>query len=135
MENQRYAEVGPVVDNILTVRFTGVASTDQNFETYLTEVRDRYRDAGTIGVLFDASSASLPHYRHIRMQADWLKTHWELMKLQCAGTAYVIPNGMVRGILNMIFTLQEQPVAYEVFSNNAAAQGWLRERLNAQPKD
>lgn len=129
MEDQLYAKVEPVVDGILTVRFTGASSTDHNFDTYLTEVRDRYRDAGTIGVLFDASRASLPHYRHIRMQADWLKTHWELMKSQCAGTAYVIPNGMVRGILNMIFTLQEQPVPYEVFSNAADAEKWLREKL------
>lgn len=129
MEDQLYAEVDRVVEGILTVRFTGAPSTDRNFEGYLNEVRDRYRDAGTIGVLFDASRASLPHYRHIKMQADWLKTHWELMKTQCAGTAYVIPNGMVRGILNMIFTLQNQPVQYEVVSKKADAEVWLRERL------
>lgn len=125
-----YAEVGEVKEGILMVRFTGVASTDENFENYLREVTDRYRDAGTIAVLFDAASASLPHYRHVMMQADWLESHLEMMKSQCAGTAYVIPNGMVRGVLNMIFTLQRQPVPYEVFSNTAAAEEWLLEKLS-----
>lgn len=131
MEKEKnYAEVQPVVEGVLTVRFTGVASTDQNFQRYLDEVRDRYRGAGTIGVLFDASKASLPHYRHIRMQADWLNTYRELMESQCVGTAYVIPNGMVRGVLNMIFALQKQPVPYEVFSNTADARGWLNAKLS-----
>lgn len=131
MEKEKeYAEVRPVVGGVLTVRFTGAASTDQNFERYLDEVRERYRGSGTIGVLFDASKASLPHYRHIRMQADWLNTHWDLMKSQCVGTAYVIPNGMVRGVLNMIFALQKQPVAYEVFSDTADALAWLNAKLS-----
>jgi hypothetical protein len=131
MEDRPYAHVEPVKDGILTVRFTGAASTDLNFGNYLQSVRESYRGVDTIGVLFDASSASLPHHRHIKMQADWLKTHWDMMKSQCAGTAYVIPNGMVRGILNMIFALQEQPVAYEIFSGTSEAEKWLKKQLKA----
>lgn len=131
MKDDLYAEVKPVVGGILVVRFTGAASTDQNFERYLDEVRDRYRGAGTVGVLFDASKASLPHYRHIKMQADWLGTYRDLMTSQCAGTAYVIPNGMVRGVLNMIFAIRKQPVPYEVFSNIGDARTWLNTKLGS----
>ena len=38
-----------------------------------------------------------------------------LMQDYCQGTAYVIPNKVIRAVLRVIFSLQKQPVPYKIF--------------------
>ncbi len=126
MSMKKYADVDASGHPVIVVRFTGEPSTDDNFALYLKEVQACYDKGERLAIIFDATEASLPRYPHIQMQAQWLKDHWELMSTWCSGTAYVIPNGMVRGVLNMIFTLQKQPVPYTMVANVELAMEWVR---------
>lgn len=128
MKDQLYAVVDTDKYPLVVVRFTGEASTDVNFARYLDQVRQAYDEGGRLGILFDASSATMPAYAHIRMQADWLEQHKDLMQKQCVGTAYVLPNKMVRTALQMIFALQKQPVPYALFAAEHDATKWLNEK-------
>jgi hypothetical protein len=60
------------------------------------------------------------------MQADWLKENKKLMQNFCLGTAYVIPNMAIRGILKMIFSFQKQPVPYKIFETEPDALIWVK---------
>jgi hypothetical protein len=51
------------------------------------------------------------------------------MKSYCAGTAYIIPNLVIRGILKMIFSIQKQPVPYRIFETTKEGIAWTKERL------
>ncbi len=111
---------------IVRIGFTGSKSTDQNFQSYLDQTKACYRHQKNLVIIFDASNASIPKLSHQKMQADWLKENEELMQTYCVGTAYIIPNVAIRGILKMIFSFQKQPVAYKIFETEPEALAWVK---------
>jgi len=123
---EQYAIIDESSFPIVKVRFTGNKSTDQNFQFYLDETKACYRSKRTLTLVFDASNASIPSISHQKMQAQWLKENEELMKNYCAGTAYIIPNTVIRGILKMIFSFQKQPVPYKIFETEPEGLSWVK---------
>jgi hypothetical protein len=111
---------------IVRIGFTGSKSTDQNFQSYLDQTKSCYRHQKNLAIIFDASNASIPKLSHQKMQADWLKENEELMQTYCVGTAYIIPNVAIRGILKMIFSFQKQPVPYKIFETESEALTWVK---------
>jgi hypothetical protein len=112
---------------IIRIGFTGSKSTDQNFQSYLDQTKACYRHKKNLAIIFDASNASIPKLSHQKMQADWLKENEALMQTYCVGTAYIIPNVAIRGILKMIFSFQKQPVPYKIFETEPEALTWVKE--------
>jgi hypothetical protein len=110
---------------LVRITFTGSKSTDQNFQTYLDQNKDCYRHKLKLAIIFDASNASIPALSHQKLQAKWLKDHNALMQAYCMGTAYIIPNIAVRAILNMIFSMQKQPVPYKIVKSQDEAANWV----------
>jgi hypothetical protein len=111
---------------IVRIEFTGSKSTDQNFQSYLDQTKSCYRHQKNLAIIFDASNASIPKLSHQKMQADWLKENEGLMQTFCLGTAYIIPNVAIRGILKMIFSFQKQPVPYKIFETESGALTWVK---------
>lgn len=131
----RYATVDITGFPTIYVQFTGEPSTDENFSLYLKEVQAAYDREYRIGILFDATNASLPSLRHQKMQAKWLKKHKNLMQNYCAGTAYVIPNAVIRNVLKAIFALQKQPVPFVVCGEIEEGQDWLKMQIDQSAAD
>jgi hypothetical protein len=111
---------------IITVTFTGEKSTDENFNQYLADLEKCYDDRQKISIIFDASQAVIPKSSHQKKQALWISQHWKLIQTYCIGTAYVIPNAAIRAVLKMIFSFQNQPVPYKIFSNLEEAEAWIQ---------
>jgi hypothetical protein len=121
-----YAIIDEYSFPIIRIGFTGSKSTDKNFQSYLDQTKACYRHQKNLAIIFDASNASIPKLSHQKMQADWLKENEELMQTFCAGTAYIIPNVAIRGILKMIFSFQKQPVPYKIFETEPKALTWVK---------
>lgn len=120
-----YAIIDESTFPLVRITFTGSKSTDQNFQTYLDQTKVCYRHEKKLAIIFDASNASIPALSHQKMQANWLKENKNLMQDYCLGTAYVIPNAAIRGILKLIFSFQTQPVPYEIFETYVEAEAWV----------
>ncbi len=116
-------------ESIFVVRFTGEKATDDNFKAYLAGLKDLYTDHTSLAIIFDAQSASFPGLKYQRWQGEWLKENEELIRNHCAGTAYVIPNALIRTALKGIFTFQKQPTPYHVTKSKQDALGWARIQL------
>lgn len=129
---QSYATIDDSEFPIVWVRFTGEKSTDENFQVYLDDVKNSYASKKTLALIFDATNAGVPELSHQKMQANWLKENEGLMKSFCAGTAYIIPNSIIRAILNAIFVFQKQPIPYKVFANKVDAGNWAESILQKQ---
>jgi len=125
-----YAQFDPSDFPIVIVRFTGAKAEDQNFKAYLEELHQAYQPQQPFTYLFDASQATLPGFKYQKMQADWLRDNEQLMKKYCLGTAYVIPNPLVRNVLKGILALQQQPVPHQVVSSEAEAREWCERKLS-----
>ncbi len=114
---------------VVQVRFTGEKATEKNFQSYLDGMRSIYDRKEKLAVIFNALDASLPGLKYQKMQADWLAENKELMENYCCGTAYVISNALVRGILKAIFAIQKQPIPYIVVGSMEEAEEWVRKSL------
>lgn len=127
---KRYATVDFTEFPLIRVQFTGEKATDENFPVYLKEVEATYDGENRIGILFDATHATFPGLKYQKMQAQWLKDNQQLMQKYCAGTAYVIPNTLIRNVLKAIFALQKQPVRYRVCGEVPEAEEWLQAQID-----
>jgi hypothetical protein len=132
---KRYATVDSTSFPLILVRFTGEKATDENFPLYLKEVEAAYDRKNRIGILFDATQAPFPGLKYQKMQAQWLKDHKSLMQNYCAGTAYVIPNTLIRNVLKGIFALQKQPVPYRVCGEIEEGEEWLKIQIDQSLSD
>ncbi|WMN12350.1 STAS/SEC14 domain-containing protein [Marivirga salinae] len=115
---------------IVIVTFTGAHSTDENFQQYLDDLEGCYDDRKTIAIIFDASNAVIPKLSLQRKQAYWISQHWKMIQTYCKGTAYVIPNMAIRTVLKMIFSFQNQPAPYKIFSNIEEAEIWIGDLIS-----
>ncbi len=107
------------------VTFTGEQPTDENFTLYLQEVKNQYEEEKRIALIFDATKAVSPGKKYQKQQADWLKDNDQLMRDYCKGTAYVMPNPLMRLVLKGIFAFQQQPVPYKVVKSIEDARTWF----------
>ena len=126
---KKYATIDSSNQPIIKVVFTGEQADDDNFPFYMQEVKDVYEKKNKVVIIFDASNAIMPAMKYQKMQGDWLKNNEQLMKDYCLGTAYIIPNLIIRNVLKAIFTFQKQPVEYLVCKNTNEAQNWTAEKL------
>ena len=126
---KKYAEINQSEFPIVTVTFTGEAADAENFPLYMAEVKAVYEQKKTTSIIFDASEAVLPSVAFQKMQAQWLKDNTQLMKDYCVGTAYIIPNIIIRNVLKAIFSFQSQPVPYLVCRDYAEAEAWVSKQI------
>ncbi len=127
---KKYAIIDSSKQPIIEVVFTGEQANDDNFPFYMQEVKSVYEQQKKVVIIFDASNAVMPALKYQKMQGDWLKENEQLMKNYCLGTAYIIPNLIIRNILKAIFTFQKQPVDYLVCKNIYEAITWVKEQFD-----
>lgn len=126
---KNYAVVNKMDFPIVTVTFTGEEANEENFPLYLEEVKQSYDHKNKLAIIFDATNAVFPALEFQKMQAEWLEDNTKMMQDFCVGTAYVIPNMIIRGVLKAIFAFQSQPVPYLVCSKNTEAELWAKKQL------
>ncbi len=116
---------------LLLVRF-GPAWTQQEFDDYLDWYLARLRRRQRLAIVFDATQARAPSAVERRQQADFLRAHEALLRLHCAGAAFVISSAVIRGALTAIFWIQPPVYEYTVVSAVAEGTAWARQRLAAR---
>ena len=126
---KKYATIDSSNHPTINVTFTGEQATDDNFVFYMQEVKAVYEQKKKVAIVFDATNAVFPAMKYQKMQADWLKENEQLMKDFCLGTAYIIPNLVIRNVLKAIFAFQKQQVEYLVCKNRTDAQIWINEKI------
>lgn len=125
----KYATIDASLFPTVIVNFTGEYANESNFSLYLKEVKHVYEGKERLAFIFDASKAVIPGLKFQKMQADWLKENKLLIKGFCVGTAYVIPNIVIRNVLKAIFKFQEQPVPFIVSGTLKEAKEWAESKL------
>lgn len=127
-----YAKIDESNFPLVTITFTGEKSTDDNFSQYLKDMGEAYRHEKLFIILFDTRNAVFPALRHQKMQADWIKENDQMIKDYCLGTAYVMPNLMIRTVLKSILSLQKQAVPFKVVKTMEEGSAWVKEQLEAK---
>ncbi len=124
-----YATVDESEFPIVTIKFTGNKSTDENFSRYLADMKATYRHEKRFAIVFDATNAVFPALKHQKMQANWIKDNDRMINTFCAGTAYVIPQAIMRTVLKTILGFQNQSAPFTVVKTTDEARAWSRTNL------
>lgn len=109
------------------------ATSDEDFERYLNTLRDSMYapNAGHRLLVIDATYSAPTPATQRRMQADWMKEHADRIRKFTVGVAFVIPSGMIRGMLTAIFWIQPLPSPHEVCATLEQALDWGDTQLAA----
>jgi len=126
-----YAQIDTSQFPLVVITFMEKTSSDEDFERYLSEMKDLYEARKNLAIIFDARNAPLPSLKQQQKQAAWLRRNNDLLNEFCAGTAYVITKRTVRMILRVIFSITPQAAPYKVCSNMNDAEEWARAQLSA----
>ncbi len=126
---EKYAEINTRFSRVIHVTFTGIEANDENFSMYLEELIKIYEPKNKLAIIFDATNAVFPSAKYQKMQAKYLKENENLIKQYCVGTAYVIPNVVIRNALKAIFKFQKQTVPYVVCKEMSESGIWINEQF------
>ncbi|MFT6477446.1 MAG: hypothetical protein ACJAZY_001683 [Spirosomataceae bacterium] len=116
---------------VISIHFTGEKETKENFQLYLDELRNNYERKEEFALIFELTNAPIPNVKYQLKQAAWMKENENLIKRYCRGVAYVIPGALMRNVLKFIFTVQQNPVEFKVFSTYAESQAWAKSLVSA----
>lgn len=116
---------------VVSIHFTGEKETEANFQLYLDELGNNYEKREQFALIFELSKAPLPNMKYQLKQAAWMKENEPLIKKYCYGVAYVIPSAVMRNVLKFIFSVQQNPVEFKVFSTYEEGKTWAEHLIPA----
>ncbi len=108
----------------LQINFTGHQPCPENFRVYLEDLTKAYENKPGFVAVFDAQNAPYPDLTCQKMMADWLKKNKEMIAEKCLGTAYIMEDEKLKAVLDVVLSMQSQPVPYRIFSNLQEAKIW-----------
>lgn len=114
---------------LVVVRFHRNA-TDDEFAAYIADYRKLLETEPRFGAVF-VTDPGLPMTppRQVRMQAQLMKSHAQLMEERVVGVAFALPSPLMRGVLRGVLMLQPMPVQHTVVGTEAEGVAWIKARL------
>ena len=113
---------------LVIVSFTGLKATKKNFQSYLKDLSELYARKEPIVIVFDATLTPFIKLRLQKRQTKWMAENYSMVKKFCIGTAYVIPNNIIRTVLKTIFALRRQSAPYKIFATMEAGIAWAKSK-------
>ena len=99
----------------IIIRFSADTPNEEQFEEYLTEMKEIYDTKSGFRLIFDATiSGFLPSKQRIR-QGKWLAENNDLIKEKCLKHYYIVNSAIVKIVLNGILLVNKPPIPYAVF--------------------
>lgn len=83
-----------------------VDPTQEQWDQFLRDFQNILENHEPVAILFDLSQAKLVSMSMVQQFAAFMKTHDEKLKTQIIASAVVSPSIMVRGLLDIIFTIR-----------------------------
>ena len=115
---------------LLVVRWGTESPTDEQFQAYLDHYAALLGRGQRYAIVFVTEpSAPMTKSKHAKLQATWMKEHYDELQKFCVGSAFVLPSPVMRGVLKAILAMQGMPVEYVVVSDEASGMEWAKSRM------
>ena len=114
---------------LVVVRFHR-GPTDDEFRQYITDYTAILEKERRLGVVF-VTTPEMPMTppRHVRLQAQFMKTHAEKIAERVVGVAFALASPLMRGVLRGVLMLQPMPCPHTVVGTEAEGVAWIKARL------
>jgi hypothetical protein len=116
---------------LLVVKFDGVVG-DDDFDTYLVEMKAVLARKQLYVVVFDARNAGRPTATQRERQGAFLQEHRAGLSTYCLGGAFVISSALIRAALQGILWMGDLPYDHVVVETFPEAERWSKARLAAR---
>lgn len=116
--------------NLLAVVRFHRGPTDDEFRQYLKDylaVLESERRIGAVYVTTPSMPTTPP--RHVRLQAEFIKTHRVEIAQRVVGVAFSLPSPLMRGVLRAVLMIQPMPCQHTVVGTEAEGVAWVKARL------
>ncbi|MBO6938444.1 MAG: hypothetical protein JJ863_25980 [Deltaproteobacteria bacterium] len=114
---------------LVLVRFVG-GDTDEELRALLDSLQRIVTEPALLPVfVFDVSRGVVPPARQRQMMGEWLRRYSGAIRRGCVGSAYVLPNPGLRGMLTAILWIAPHPVPHLVCKTAAEGKAWARQQL------
>ncbi len=103
-------------DPLIVFYLRGKCSDDE-FRAYLDAMEVFLYEPRRYGFVLDADQAASAPATQRKMQAEWIKQHWDRIEAESYGTAMVITKALPRLILSSILLLTPMPGRFTTVSS------------------
>jgi hypothetical protein len=117
-------------DAIVVVTFKSHVSDDE-FQAYLQRLTDRLALQKPFGFVFVAESGGTATAVQRRMQAAWIRDHFNELRRWVWAASFVLHNPIGRLTLASVLALQRLPYPHVVVATIDQAFAWVNARRNA----
>tara|TARA_B100000902_G_C26682845_1_gene608656 strand:+ start:169 stop:570 length:402 start_codon:yes stop_codon:yes gene_type:complete len=115
---------------LIVIEFTGTKETSINFNKYLKGLEENYANKTELALVFDARKSLSINPIYQAKQAAWMQTNKDLIKQYCKGIAYIVPNPILRKMLQLIFKITPNPVPFCVFEGMEQGADWAKQQIS-----
>lgn len=102
-----------------------IEPTQDQWNAFMTEFDDLLNGDQPFAILFDLSHAKLVSMSMVHQFATFMKAHDEQFKQKIIASAVLSNNTLVRGILDILFTIRKPSKPNIVTKNSAKASSFL----------
>ena len=113
----KYANIDTVQFPIVTISFSEVEPTVEEFKAYLNEMDKMYDIQGKRVIIFDATKTKYLSSELRIMQGHWLKERKEKIKGLVPLMVFIIPNPLVKIVFKGILIVEPLPAPYKLAKN------------------
>lgn len=113
--------------NRVIVLFDGQPKDDEECTAYLQLLDKVYLQKKKFIILYDARKIGWLSWKHIKRQAEFMKTKEPQTKLYMERAAVVVKSLSARSVLNTLFSIRKPVAPVHVFTNIHQAKDYLRD--------
>ena len=98
---------------IVVIKFANFEPTVAQFDAYLKQMEHMYTNYEQFIIVFDATDTKYLSGELRAKQAEWIKANTAMIKQNCKGMVYVLPNIAIELIFKCIVAFSPLPVPYK----------------------
>jgi hypothetical protein len=111
------------------VRFHS-GSTNEEFARYVADYTQILHEEARFGAVYvTAPGLPMTPPKQVRMQAEFMKKHADLIEQRVVGVAFALPSPLMRGVLRGVLMLQPMPCPHAVVGTEPEGVAWVKARL------
>lgn len=129
----RYANVDTSNAQIVHVKVMQ-SPTDESYQQYLDDLADAFRARDRFAMVFNAGDLSRLPSRYREAQSRWLSDTQGEFEGRWVGSAFVIKNRAIRGVLMTLLWVNKPYYRVRVVQSEEEAWAWCRGILRDRPR-
>lgn len=122
----QYVEFDESRKQIVVIKFKNIEPTEEQFDEYLDAILKLHDKYNNFVLIMDASKTKSISSKLRIKQGNWMNKHKDLIKQNCLCLIFVVPNLIIKIMLEGIFMVSKPPTKYSIAPKFETALEWAK---------